>query len=120
MRAAPRTVLFEIFQEPMGGSNRRKSRSRSALSTWTKKRGLSLPEKMDTRRFVAEAAKHYQPFAWLGDPLNVLQTAVHFAVPRAHDQSIVVLPPETLRVNHYVNLGSNRSRCEDELETCDK
>ena len=51
--------------------------------------------------------------------VNVLQTAVHVAQPRAHGHSIVSLHPDLLRVNHYLDFGRNMSRCLEELGGCD-
>mmetsp|Transcript_172603 Transcript_172603/g.548050 ORF Transcript_172603/g.548050 Transcript_172603/m.548050 type:complete len:565 (-) Transcript_172603:149-1843(-) len=115
-REVARTAVFEVFQEPMGGL--KDPGARTMLSAWTHKRGLEI-EGLQQKERIEAAHAHFQPFAWIIDPLNVLQTAVHFAQARAQEQAIVVMPRETLRVNHYVDLGSNTSRCRDELGGCE-
>eukprot|EP00928_Gymnodinium_smaydae_P008141 TRINITY_DN12949_c0_g1_i2.p1 TRINITY_DN12949_c0_g1~~TRINITY_DN12949_c0_g1_i2.p1 ORF type:complete len:209 (-),score=25.68 TRINITY_DN12949_c0_g1_i2:68-694(-) len=95
----PNIVVFEIFQTPMGGV--RNSAASSVMSAWTHRPGRA-PE---------EPFQGGQPFSWIVDPRNCLQTAVHFAQPRADGQGIVVLTPDKLRVNHYVDFGSNADRC---------
>lgn len=110
----PQAAIFEMFQEPMGGEVKRGARS--VLSRWTHSRGIKLD--MTGPELLKMNHVHFQPFAWIVDPLNVMQTAVHFAQARADGQSVVVLPRELLRVNHYLDLGSNRSRCEEELGGC--
>lgn len=112
-----RVAVFELFQEPMGGPKVR--RAKSVLSTWTRKRGDLLLGKTGQNLKIA-AETHSRPFAWIVDPLNVMHTAVHLAQPRAHGQAILALPPESLRVNHYIDLGSNKSRCLHELGGCEE
>eukprot|EP00929_Paragymnodinium_shiwhaense_P057132 TRINITY_DN28590_c0_g1_i1.p1 TRINITY_DN28590_c0_g1~~TRINITY_DN28590_c0_g1_i1.p1 ORF type:complete len:167 (+),score=31.75 TRINITY_DN28590_c0_g1_i1:48-503(+) len=103
-------------QEPMGG--KRNPRARSALSAWTRKRDLNL-RTGSVKESLEDAHAHFQPFTWIVSPLNVLQTAVHFAQARSDQQAVVVLPRELLRINHYVDFGSNSSRCLEELGGCD-
>eukprot|EP00927_Polykrikos_kofoidii_P037834 TRINITY_DN32038_c0_g1_i1.p1 TRINITY_DN32038_c0_g1~~TRINITY_DN32038_c0_g1_i1.p1 ORF type:complete len:905 (-),score=112.94 TRINITY_DN32038_c0_g1_i1:295-2979(-) len=112
MEESSRTAVFEFFQEPMGG--RRSSSAATALSAWTHKRDLKIGNEEREKMH-----QHFQPFSWIVDPLNVEQTAVHFALARAHMQTTVVLPRELLRLNHYVDFGSNKSRCLEELGGCD-
>lgn len=114
----PDTAVFEFFQEPMGGPLPHRPRSaRSVLSAWPWKRGLDL-EEMAEQEGIEAVQGHTQPFAWIADTLNVAQTAVHFAQARAFGQKVVFLPQSTLRVNHYVDFGSNTSRCLEELGGC--
>merc|ERR1711865_1270256 len=117
----PNTAIFEFFQEPMGGAGLGGvgQRSRSALSRWTHKRGLTLEGAASMKEMIHKSHAHFQPFAWIVDPLNTLQTAVHFTLARAERQSVVVLPPDTVRINHYVDYGSNHSRCLKQLGGCD-
>ncbi|CAK9099848.1 unnamed protein product [Durusdinium trenchii] len=110
----PGTVVFELFQEPMGGPRRA---GRSIFTTWTQKRGVEMSRDPGLRGLEADS-QHFQSFAWIVDPVNVLQTAVHLAQPRAHGQSIVSLHVDLLRVNHYLDLGRNASRCLEELGGC--
>lgn len=112
----PRTAVFELFQEPMGGKPN--AGAKTVLSRWTHKRGLDI-DGLDGTPWMEAAHRHFQPFAWIIDPLNVLQTAVHFAQARGNKQAIVAMPREMLRINHYVDLGSNSSRCQDELGGCE-
>jgi len=112
----PRTTVFELFQEPMGGNLN--AGAKTVLSRWTHKRGLDI-DGLDGKRWFEAAHKHFQPFAWIIDPLNVLQTALHFVQARGNQQTIVAMPRELLRMNHYVDLGSNSSRCQDELGGCE-
>ncbi|CAE8606132.1 unnamed protein product, partial [Polarella glacialis] len=87
---------------------------------WTQKRGLELAQfSGDEKSYMEAHNNHFQPFAWIVDPLNVLQTAVHFAQARGDGHTVVVLPKHTLRMNHYVDFGSNMSRCLHELGGCE-
>ena len=140
----PGTALFELFQEPMGGARRD---GQTVFSRWTKKRGLEMSDAPGVPGLQADSL-HFQPFAWIVDPaaclnfayvwrrgrkvdqllmcyhsenlcqVNVIQTAVHFAQARANGHKMIVLPKQTLRVNHYIDLGSNTTRCLDELGGC--
>eukprot|EP00927_Polykrikos_kofoidii_P044119 TRINITY_DN38178_c0_g1_i1.p1 TRINITY_DN38178_c0_g1~~TRINITY_DN38178_c0_g1_i1.p1 ORF type:complete len:897 (+),score=119.28 TRINITY_DN38178_c0_g1_i1:96-2786(+) len=117
VEGAPKVAIFEMFQEPMGGKKQR--RSATALSAWTHKRGLEIRREAGTIEEMEKEQGHFQPFSWIVDPLNVQQTAVHFARARAEMQAVVVIPKEQLRLNHYVDFGSNSSRCLEELGGCD-
>ncbi|CAE8653059.1 unnamed protein product [Polarella glacialis] len=120
-QVAGKVALFEVFQEVMGGPV--SERSTSTLSAWTHKRNRSFEGERGRMGFVFNDAEA-RPFTWIVDPLNVIQTAIHMAKPRSPDLTVVTLPTDLLRVNHYVNLGSNSSRCSLEStcgvgETCD-
>eukprot|EP00928_Gymnodinium_smaydae_P019636 TRINITY_DN17542_c0_g1_i1.p1 TRINITY_DN17542_c0_g1~~TRINITY_DN17542_c0_g1_i1.p1 ORF type:complete len:769 (-),score=100.16 TRINITY_DN17542_c0_g1_i1:109-2145(-) len=109
-------AAFQLFQQPMGGP--RVLGARSVLSTWLRANGGSHGDRDQDRR-ADESHRWENPFAWLVDPLNVLQTAVHYAQPRADGQAIVTVPSNVLRVHHYVDLGSGRNRCEELRGGCD-
>eukprot|EP00929_Paragymnodinium_shiwhaense_P046144 TRINITY_DN23500_c0_g1_i1.p1 TRINITY_DN23500_c0_g1~~TRINITY_DN23500_c0_g1_i1.p1 ORF type:complete len:850 (+),score=128.94 TRINITY_DN23500_c0_g1_i1:100-2649(+) len=115
-----RPAVFELYQEPMGSSavDDAWPQARSTLSAWRKKRSLEISTDQNDLKIWQEASTHYQAFAWIADPLNVLQTAVHFAQARADQQAVVCLSKEALRVNHYLDLGSNTTRCAKELGGC--
>merc|ERR1712129_140565 len=104
----PGAAVVEVSQEPMGGP--RLEAGRSVLSTWLRRRGDLLVGKTEEERRKVEA-NHARPFVTIVDPLNVVQTAVHFAQARGNSQAVVKVPPDTPRVNHYIDLGSNASRC---------
>lgn len=109
--------IFELFQEPMGGPKQLR-RSRSVISTWVHKRKSELAGK--TGEALQHASEvHSRPFAWIVDPLNVVHTAVHLAQARADGQAVLAVPPDLMRVNHYIDLGSNKSRCLEELGGCE-
>ncbi|OLP82822.1 hypothetical protein AK812_SmicGene36484 [Symbiodinium microadriaticum] len=112
----PSVAVFEIFQEPMGGAGM--DGGSTIFSRWTHKRGLEFSED-SSMKGAEEDAVHFQPFAFIVDPINVLQTAVHLAQARADDQAVVSISKDNLRMNHYVDLGSNRSRCQEELGGCE-
>lgn len=116
VKDAGQVVVFELFQEPMGGV--RSAKPRSVLSTWTRKRGDQLHGKTG-EEWVKAAHQHHRAFAWIVDPLNIVHTAVHVAQPRSDGQVIVAVPTDRLRVNHYIDLGVNSSRCLHELGGCE-
>lgn len=105
----PRLAVFELFQEPMGGP---RQEARSTVGAWTSKRGVAMSDDVN------EMSRHFRAFTWIVDPLNVVQSMVHFAQPRADGQGIMALHKDLLRVNHYVDFGSNKSRCFKELGGC--
>ncbi|CAK0864079.1 unnamed protein product [Prorocentrum cordatum] len=116
-RLAPRRVaLFELFQEPFGGP--RAPSARSVLSSWTHKRGDLLKGKRGGE-WLKAAGNHLKPFSFVADPLNVVHSAVHLAQPRGDGQGIVAMEDRVLRVNHYIDLGVNSSRCLHELGGCE-
>ena len=53
-----------------------------------------------------EMSRHFRAFSWIVDPLNVVQSMVHSAQPRADGQAIMALHKDLLRVNHYLDLGA--------------
>merc|ERR1712046_119252 len=104
-KAVPGASVFELYQQPMGGPQMRSARS--IISRWVYSReGVEGSEHRSDDDNSPE-----NPFAWIADPLNTLQTAVHYAQPRAEAQGIVEVPSSTLRVNHYVNVMSTTPRC---------
>eukprot|EP00929_Paragymnodinium_shiwhaense_P079689 TRINITY_DN41541_c0_g1_i2.p1 TRINITY_DN41541_c0_g1~~TRINITY_DN41541_c0_g1_i2.p1 ORF type:complete len:516 (-),score=49.91 TRINITY_DN41541_c0_g1_i2:264-1811(-) len=58
-------------------------------------------------------------FAYFATPLNVVQTHQHTVQPRADGQAVLQLSPDFLRLNHYIDMGSNRPRCRELPSGCD-
>jgi len=113
----PGLAVMELTQEPMGGP--RATSPKSVLSTWLRRRGDLLGGKSG-QEYLQAAALHGRPFGFIVDPLNVMQTAVHQAQARADGQTVVSVSAEILRVNHYVDLGSNASRCVKLVGGCEE
>lgn len=113
----PRQVaMMELVQEPMGGP--RVDGARSVLGTWVHGRGDVMSGSSGEQRRDLQSL-HERAFAWIVDPVGVVHTAIHLAHPRANGAIIVSVPGSILRVNHYLDLGSNESRCLRELGGCD-
>eukprot|EP00439_Symbiodinium_sp_Y106_P070335 s450_g12.t1 len=89
----PSVAVFEIFQEPMGGAGM--DEGSTIFSRWTHKRGLEFSEDASMKG-AEEDAVHFQPFAFIVDPINVLQTAVHLAQARADDQAVVSISKDAV------------------------
>ena len=62
----PDTVVFELFQEPMGGPW---SSGSSIFTTWTQKRGVEMSSAPGLRGLEADS-QHFQSFAWIVDPVT--------------------------------------------------
>ncbi|CAJ1389126.1 unnamed protein product [Effrenium voratum] len=100
--------VFDLFQEVMGGPKRRGA---TTLSKWTRKRPAAEPS-------LGRSENHQRSFSFIADPVQVLQSAVHIAQPKYASTVMSTVHAERLCVKHYVDLGSNKSRCEEEGYGC--
>eukprot|EP00929_Paragymnodinium_shiwhaense_P083231 TRINITY_DN44271_c0_g1_i2.p2 TRINITY_DN44271_c0_g1~~TRINITY_DN44271_c0_g1_i2.p2 ORF type:complete len:202 (+),score=43.37 TRINITY_DN44271_c0_g1_i2:264-869(+) len=103
-------AVFEVHQEPLGQHPAQRGQGLDA-HLGEAAGPPPLISRLRYKRKPFEDTVNTLPFAWIADPLNVVQTAVHLVQPRGHGQAVVRVHPEALRVNHYVDFGANTSRC---------